>query len=82
YAVTGATSTKWIITGPVMINNVQHWSHLEVNSDHTGNGWVAKDQAGSTDKRVAYCESKNGKWSVSLIENSAATSSVSMPWSN
>lgn len=79
YSVTGGAPV-WKITGPVMINNVQHYTHLEVDSNHNGTGWVAKDKSGSTSNRVANCTGQNGKWTVKLLENPDATSSISMPW--
>lgn len=82
FTLIGGGKSKWILTGPVMINDVEHYSHLEVDSDKNGKGWISKDKAGSTDKRVANCVSTNGKWAVTLIENAEATSSVDMPWSN
>lgn len=82
FSLLGSGKTKWVLTGPTMIGGVQHYSHLEVDSDKNGSGWIAKDKNGSTTQRVANCLSTNGKWSVSLIANSEATSSIDMPWSN
>lgn len=78
----GTSGPKWLLTSPVMIDGVEHFTHLEVDSSHNGSGWISRDKAGSSSMRVANCSSENGKWTVTLLANEAATQSIGMPWSN